>query len=544
MNITKKNNIFSDLTGIIVFLIFCIGIIFVSFFHEPWFDELQALGIAKDSLYNILFVVPHFEAHPPFWHLILKAFSFLDTDLCLKLPNILIMASAIWLLIFKSPFPKILKYSLPFTFFLFYQYAIISRPYSLFCLSLFIVALLYKKRNDNPYIFIIPLIFLSLSCFYGMLFAIGIVITWILESKIKIRTSSSLAICIFFLICLLLICLILPTKGVYALSQSVQMDYITRFAYSFFGLIADSTIYDFLNYQNKWTFYVDFGNYINALNSSFGYYASKYWICCFLGMCIHVLLFIVLKFYKKRLLFYLPFSLFSIFACFVYLNPHHIGLITLLLIFVFWCIYSEEHPSIFGWRRIFLSIFLILFISVQIYWSVSSSFYEVKKHYSPVKKMVSSIKKYNLQNYKIFSQWTFEERFLDEKGKYSVDAEISGKAGEKNIYTNSKFQYLSVLVNQYFSQNIIANFDVDKTNKVYVPHTSLTEEENNKEFEKWKKIGTPDVLLWDSVLFIDNQKDYIPFITIENGFIWKGLYYPKTNIIYLQKDFYKSIVID
>ena len=179
MNITKKNNIIE----IICFLIFCIITIFVSFFHEPWFDEMQAWGISCDSLYNILFVIPHLEGHPPLWHLILKCFSVfgINPEIGLKISNLSFMILSIWLLIFKSPFPKYVKLLLPFTYFLFYQYSIVNRPYSILCFFLFLSAYLYPTRNIHPYKFIFSLMGLSLSSVYGMVFAVGITIYWLIE---------------------------------------------------------------------------------------------------------------------------------------------------------------------------------------------------------------------------------------------------------------------------------------------------------------------------------------------------------------------------
>ena len=139
MNIAKQNKT----AEIICFCLFIICTIFVSFYHEPWYDELQAWAISKDTLYNILFVIPHYEGHPPLWHLILKIFSLLkiNLEIGMRIPNFIFIYSAIWLLIFKSPFPKILKLILPFTYFLFYQYAVISRPYSIYCFAIFLAAL-------------------------------------------------------------------------------------------------------------------------------------------------------------------------------------------------------------------------------------------------------------------------------------------------------------------------------------------------------------------------------------------------------------------
>ena len=53
-------------------ILFAIAYAVISAFHEPWFDEAQAWQIAKcASLQEMLFEIPHYEGHPPLWHLIL-----------------------------------------------------------------------------------------------------------------------------------------------------------------------------------------------------------------------------------------------------------------------------------------------------------------------------------------------------------------------------------------------------------------------------------------------------------------------------------------
>ena len=86
LNLYNKIESFKpNVLEIICFVLYIIGTIVISCFHEPWFDEFQAWGISKDSIYNILFVIPHYECHPPLWHLILKCFTSLNlpAELCL-----------------------------------------------------------------------------------------------------------------------------------------------------------------------------------------------------------------------------------------------------------------------------------------------------------------------------------------------------------------------------------------------------------------------------------------------------------------------------
>ena len=109
------------------------------YFHEPWYDEAQAWLIARDgSLRDLLFVIPHYEGHPPLWFGILAVFAKAgaDFDLTIKLLTLIINAGAMAVLLFRSPFPRVVRAVLPFTYFLFYQHGVICRPYSLLLLGL------------------------------------------------------------------------------------------------------------------------------------------------------------------------------------------------------------------------------------------------------------------------------------------------------------------------------------------------------------------------------------------------------------------------
>jgi hypothetical protein len=162
---------------ILVLIIYFIGRIVVGFFHEPWYDEAVAWQIAKSaSLYDIIFEIPHYEGHPPLWHLILLPFAKLGVpyEFSLKFVSLVFSGSAVILLVFKSPFPRIIRLLLPFTYFLFYQYGVISRPYSVMILLFFVMALVYKERNNKPWKYTIVLALLCFISAYGILISAGL----------------------------------------------------------------------------------------------------------------------------------------------------------------------------------------------------------------------------------------------------------------------------------------------------------------------------------------------------------------------------------
>ena len=110
-----RRNAFSKKVGkaeVIAFLLYVTGLIVIINFHELWFDEAQAWQIAKTaSLKKILFEVPHYEGHPQLWHLLLSIFAKngFPYEATMRTITVTIASSASAILIFKSPFPKIIR---------------------------------------------------------------------------------------------------------------------------------------------------------------------------------------------------------------------------------------------------------------------------------------------------------------------------------------------------------------------------------------------------------------------------------------------------
>ena len=135
----------------ISYVLYILTTIFVAFFHEPWFDEFQAWGISKASLYSIFFQIPHFEGHPPLWHLVLKCFTSFNIhpELAIKIPNLLFMYIAVWLVVFKSPFSRLTSKS---------DYLLWSKGCRANAPALFPDCHIHKPVSDNlpwlPWIFV------------------------------------------------------------------------------------------------------------------------------------------------------------------------------------------------------------------------------------------------------------------------------------------------------------------------------------------------------------------------------------------------------
>ena len=177
-------NINGKIPELISVVLYFICHVIMLFFHEPWFDEAVAWLIAKDSsLYELLFVATHYEGHPSLWHIILAPFAKLGVpyEFSLGLVSLVFSTVAIIIFVYKAPFKRIFRLLIPFTYFVFFQYSVVSRPYCMMILAFVLMAVTYTKRDIHPGRFILSLWFLCLTSAYGLVIAGGICIVWLIE---------------------------------------------------------------------------------------------------------------------------------------------------------------------------------------------------------------------------------------------------------------------------------------------------------------------------------------------------------------------------
>jgi hypothetical protein len=98
------------------------------------------------------------------------------------------------LLLFRSPFPWVLRLLLPAGFFFFYQYGIVARSYSLMMPLMWLVGMMYKGRFARPWRYVVALIILSqvslhASLIAGVLMAFLTVEAWWREKWTPMRLA-------------------------------------------------------------------------------------------------------------------------------------------------------------------------------------------------------------------------------------------------------------------------------------------------------------------------------------------------------------------
>lgn len=138
----------------VLFLIFILWfvIVFIAVTrHEYWRDEIRALSLVLDSG-SWMQLSGHIknEGHPILWYALIKAsLPFFGQTFTLPILSIGIAACAVFIFLFKSPFPLVLKILFTFSILPAYEYSVMSRNYGISMLLMFAYASLYKNRKHN-----------------------------------------------------------------------------------------------------------------------------------------------------------------------------------------------------------------------------------------------------------------------------------------------------------------------------------------------------------------------------------------------------------
>lgn len=526
----------------------------MAIFHEPWYDEAVAWQIAKSASYKkIFFEIPHYEGHPPMWHLILSPFAKLGMpyELSLTIISLIFTGIAVVLILWYSPFPRIVKWLLPFNYFFFYQYGVISRPYCVMMLAFVLLAIMYEKRSEKPGRYVAGLLFLCLTSAYGIVIAGGLAIVWVLEIWDKRKIGEFLKS--FFidkriwwlaglLLCALsLILMIIPREDTFAMNPLTEYEprnsFIVRLLYMVFALPADTVLTN--------TFSAALDGSLKDVALSGGELAMS----CVLG----VMILCVMVYYgmKKKTckVFLLPYLMYCLFAATVYAWRHHIGIATLYIVFWLWVsIRNKEDNKIIKQNHItkeeqqmlghLAIVFCMVCVLVPVGWSISSCVCDVLYTYDLGRNEAAFIKKHNLDDYKIMIPWDVAKEDEDEDGTEEIVGMDTGY-----------FAWADNL-SPYFKENIFYNYRLSEQFTNYTTHRRSTEEENERNIQKWKEAGMPDVLFLEpklELVFEQEEIDSVEYALVysENvGRIWKGDYNKSRAHIYVRRELLEKVGLE
>ncbi|MDE6657764.1 MAG: hypothetical protein K2J88_04185, partial [Oscillospiraceae bacterium] len=527
---------------IIALLCYIIGVCVIGYFHEPWFDEAQAWQIARSaSLKEILFEIPHYEGHPQLWHLVLMPFAKLGTpyEFTLFTINFVFCLASVALILFKSPFPKIVRCFIPFTYFFFYQFGVLSRPYSMMMLAFMLSAMTYSNRNTKPVRYILALCFLCATSAYGILFAGGLCIVWVIEifqeyqkhklwNKISKRFFSLLGILIFAI--LLMLCIIPAKDCYYAGSVAATLNIFKSIAY-FLMMPFDSTI----------------GGYLNENVATTGGIIAE----CVGGVLFWFILLEILHVNKKLITFLVPYILFMIFSVFVYFSVHHLGVSTLFIVFIFWIMAEQkmEMPALFIMLnqkvvaksiRVLASIVGILAICMPLAYTVISSVNDIFYCYG-MRVVAEFIKENNLTDRKIMSPWSYTNEIPEETGINLIIWDETLPVDMLPIKKHYPYQNgIAAASLPYFDENIFMNFNAEDKQKMYLQE--VDRDDSQQVLASWQEQGLPEIVIGVLPLkevYSEEELQDVTYYWVETlkcGKIWKQYRQDQEIKIYIRED--------
>ena len=529
----KTESIKSRIPEIIVFVVWSVFHFVTSAFHERWFDEGAAWQIAKNATFSeLLFKVPHNEGHPFLWHLILRPFARLGAPYSLSLSVIgfLLMGGMIFLVLFCTHLPRIVKWLFPFGFFVLFQYGVIVRPYALMAFVFVILALLHKKRNEKPVRYAICLTFLCLSSAYGIIISFGVCLAWFCEIvkeanrclRRVLKDKRTQTMLLLGVIALLLVISVLPQGENYAThatsSAMSPQKVLIGLLYALFLLPADALLTNF------------FSEYGRLLMYEFSLFEL------ITGVIIGTIILASAFLYGKRkgttLYLFVPHIALAIFAARVYFAVHHIGVWYLL--FGFWIIISYEKPDVEersnkqerGIFRQFSGLAIGVVLLFSSYQGISSCVLDIVYPYYPSKEVARFLEENNLLDYKIMIGWG---------KKYEESETIS--LSERKLLEIYPEETPADSINAYLERNIFYNYR-EGSETAFIPHTSLSKVEVDAIIEGWRNQGYPDILVGgvDLELVFGNEEieeEYVIVLKADERMIWKG-YAPITGRCYVQ----------
>jgi hypothetical protein len=317
-------------------------------FHEPWTDEAQAWQIARSIPLRAMFqTYIRYEGSPGLWHFLLWVMIRAHISYCgMHWICGAIAVVGISLFIFKSPFPRFLKLTLPFTYYLLFQYAVVARSYVLVPVLLFLIAIQWKK---NPVWLAILLGLLANLSLHVAVISGGLAVVYCIEwirnrDAVDHSRRRQLLFSAHILLCFYAFAIWTawpPRDLMMSNFRAPARPFIFWAVTSLMGLC------------DPWILSIPF------------------WIC--IALCLRA---------RRSLVYLLPVLFFAAFSGAVYAVYWHFGLPVPLVICLLWITWPErgcESPR----HEMYCRTALIVMAGIQILWSAQAIVFDHFNAYSP-----------------------------------------------------------------------------------------------------------------------------------------------------------------
>lgn len=553
---------------LLAFVLYIAIIAIVMCFHEPWFDEAQSWLIARDSpIASIFSVRTHYEGHPPFWNLLLALAAKNGVPYEFGIKGIQLVCASllgVWL-IFKSPFKhasSLATFLIPFTYFACFQYGVTSRPYALLCLSLLVAAHYWNSadsKTSSACKLAISLMFMCLLSVYGIAFAEGFTIAWILRvfskniskacSKtcnkilnfsailhaIKTTIASNLAQLISWGLIAIFgvanLALAWPAKNAFATRATIDGNSTIAKCFAFIFVMPSESMFT--------SFYGD----ISMRRMPFDFLPIA--ICTLFSLAIWAFAIRIAKRRKLLAVLVIPYLVLTIVAV-RYFTLHHAGLIFVFLLSVLWISHikeplsSKDIPAIFVKiaptkfrfiknKALKINVLISIILAPSLIWNAFACVNDIMFDYSPSRAVAQYISSNHLQNKRFVASWLHNYAQVDDSGNV-----ISHEEADTHQYS-----WLLVGANPYFSKNII---DCAYKNKTFITNESSSASQQEKELAACAAKGEPEFFVsesnqpWYYFLALNYNISHYNAHTVSNvKTSWKALVWESTATIYERK---------
>ena len=536
-------------------------VITVMCFHEPWFDEAQAWLIARDcSWHDLLLVRPHYEGHPPFWWLLLAIPARLGVpyEWGLKGVQLITAVFLVWLLVFRSGLPEVLRIILPFTYFVCYQDGVTSRPYALMMAAMVLTGMSWRNRDDHPWRLIGSLILLCLCSAYGVALAGGVALAWlwrVLRSRgvrdgvlgQKPRLAGWL---VLLAVGLGIVALIWPKPNTYDSGLDLLVDSplpsVWQMVLRFWLCLPSETMFTSVFSDSMLSF-------VSAL-------AWK-WVMMAVISGLMWAVFVHLAYRRGELgLLLVPYAMMCVLGV-RYFSIHHEGIILGYFIMVL-CALCRDRPlgmdDVPAWMKTIggcLSLrmsqrdrslvvvigkcFGVLLLSISVYWNVFACVTDVLYPYSQARAVASLIKRGDLQGERMMSGWSRLPATNKQQQEWQ-GAYCGG--GDDCIDFTTWIAPELILANPYFSKNLASNSLNDLS---YLPFYQPAGQAK-KDLESWKDEEESALYftLFQPFYFTEfgyDRDDYIKVNYVRIVRPWKDQRSVSTCSVYMRKDVYRKV---
>jgi hypothetical protein len=302
---------------ILILIAYAITISFIAGKHEPWSDEAYPWLIARDAGFRDFFniMLHNYDRHPQLFHLILVPFAKLGFPYYTQaILNLGFAIAGAGLFMIWAPFPRLTKVLFLFSFYMAYEYAVITRPYMLAILLMFLIAVFYRKRFDKPVLYgtFIFLLFQTEHLCFGFASALVLLFAFELFKNKKLSSIHIIALALMALggVAALLQVLMIPQN---------HMDY------------------------GKWVF-LGYPNLLHAWTKSLfpfvNFFSNKLIYNSAYAVAILTFIFAFLSFIKKpAILLILALSYCELMYVFLFKHVgdlRHYGFLLITLLFAFW----------------------------------------------------------------------------------------------------------------------------------------------------------------------------------------------------------------